>query len=46
MAWAQVQQYSMQDLLSALDKADGKAPGPSTWKPASSRPSQHPSSGS
>ena len=26
-AWAQVQQYSMQDLQSALDKADGKAPG-------------------
>ena len=26
--WAQVQQYSMQDLQSALDKADGKAPGP------------------
>ena len=28
-AWAQIQQYSMQDLPSALDKADGKAPGPS-----------------
>ena len=27
-ALAQVQQYSMQDLQSALDKADGKAPGP------------------
>ena len=27
-AWTQVQQYSMQDLQSALDKADGKAPGP------------------
>ena len=27
-AWAQVQQYSMQDLQSALDKADGKAPAP------------------
>ena len=27
-AWAQVQQYSMQDLQSALDKADGKARGP------------------
>ena len=27
-AWAKVQQYSMQDLQSALDKADGKAPGP------------------
>ena len=27
-AWAKVQQYSMQDLRSALDKADGKAPGP------------------
>ena len=27
-AWAQVQQYSLQDLQSALDKADGKAPGP------------------
>ena len=26
-AWAQVQQYSMQDLQSALDKADSKAPG-------------------
>ena len=26
-AWAQVQQYSMQDLQSALDKVDGKAPG-------------------
>ena len=26
-AWAQVQQYSMQDLPSALEKADGKAPG-------------------
>ena len=26
-AWAQVQQYSMHDLQSALDKADGKAPG-------------------
>ena len=26
-AWAQVQQYSMQDLQSALDKADGKGPG-------------------
>ena len=27
-AWTQVQQYSMQDLQSALDKADGKARGP------------------
>ena len=27
-AWTQVQQYSMQDLQSALDKADGKAPNP------------------
>ena len=27
-AWARVQQYSMQDLRSALDQADGKAPGP------------------
>ena len=27
-AWAQVQQYSMQDLQFALDKADGKSPGP------------------
>ena len=27
-AWAQFQQYSMQDLQSALEKADGKAPGP------------------
>ena len=27
-AWAQVQQWSMQDLQSTLDKADGKAPGP------------------
>ena len=27
-AWAQVQQYSMQDLQSALEQADGKAPGP------------------
>ena len=27
-AWTQVQQYSMQDLKSALDKADGKAPVP------------------
>ena len=27
-AWAQVGQYPMQDLQSALDKADGKAPGP------------------
>ena len=27
-AWTQVQQYSMQDLQSALDKADGQAPGP------------------
>ena len=27
-AWAQVKQYSMQDLQSALDKADGRAPGP------------------
>ena len=27
-AWRQVQQYFMQDLKSALDKADGKAPGP------------------
>ena len=27
-AWAQVQQYSMQHLQSALDKADGKALGP------------------
>ena len=26
-AWTQVGQYSMQDLQSALDKADGKAPG-------------------
>ena len=26
--WTQVQQYSMQDLQSALDKAEGKAPGP------------------
>ena len=25
-AWAEVQQYSMQDLQSSLDKADGKAP--------------------
>ena len=28
VAWAQVQQYSMQDLPSALDKADGKPLGP------------------
>ena len=27
-AWAQVQQYSMRDLQSALDRADDKAPGP------------------
>ena len=27
-AWAQFQQYSMQDQPSALDKADGKTPGP------------------
>ena len=27
-AWAQVQQYSMWDLQSAMDKAHGKAPGP------------------
>ena len=27
-ARVQVQQYSMRDLQSALDKADGKAPGP------------------
>ena len=27
-AWAQVEQYSMQNLQSALDKADGKAPAP------------------
>ena len=27
-AWVQIQQYSMQDLRSALDKTDGKAPGP------------------
>ena len=27
-AWTQVQQYSMHNLKSALDKADGKAPGP------------------
>ena len=27
-AWGQVQQYSLQDLQSALDKANGKAPGP------------------
>ena len=27
-AWTQVQQYSMQELQSARDKADGKAPGP------------------
>ena len=27
-AWAKVQQYSMQDLRSAPDKPDGKAPGP------------------
>ena len=27
-AWTRVQHYSMQDLQSALDKADGKAPGP------------------
>ena len=27
-AWTQVQQYFTQDLNSALDKADGKAPGP------------------
>ena len=27
-AWAQVQQYSMRDLRSAMDKADGTAPGP------------------
>ena len=27
-ACTQIQQYSMQDLQSALDKADGKAPGP------------------
>ena len=27
-AWAQIHQYSVQDVLSALDKADGKAPGP------------------
>ena len=45
-ARAQVQQYSMQDLQSALDKADGKARVPTTWRPVSSRPSRHPSSGS
>ena len=27
-AWTQVQQYSMQDLQSALEKANGKAPRP------------------
>ena len=27
-AWTQVRQYPMQDLRSALDKANGKAPGP------------------
>ena len=27
-AWTQVQQYPMQDLQSALDKPDGKGPGP------------------
>ena len=27
-SWTQVQQYSLQDLQSALDRADGKAPGP------------------
>ena len=27
-AWAQIKKYSMRDLQSALDKADGKAPGP------------------
>ena len=27
-AWTQVQQYSMQDLQSALDEPNGKAPGP------------------
>ena len=31
-AWAQVQHYSMQDLRSALDKADGKVPGPNHVK--------------
>ena len=31
-AWAQVQQYSMQDLRSALDKAHGKDPGPNHVK--------------
>ena len=44
-AWAQVQQYSRQDLQSALDKAEGKALGPTTWRPVSSGPSRHPSSG-
>ena len=27
-AWTKVEQYPMQDLRSALNKADGKAPGP------------------
>ena len=45
-AWTQVQQYSMQDLKSALDKADGKVQVLTTWRPVSSRPSRHPSSGS
>ena len=45
-AWAQVQQYSMQDLQSALDKADSKARVPTTRRPVLSRLSRHQSSGS
>ena len=45
-AWAQVQQYSMQDLQSALDKADGEAPGPDHVKARFTKTSRHPSSGS
>ena len=45
-AWAQVQQYSMQNLRSALDKADGKAPGPNHVEARFIKAPRHPSSGS
>ena len=45
-AWSQVQQYSMQDLQSALTRPMPRPQVPTTWRPVSTRPSRHPSSGS
>ena len=45
-AWAQIRQYSMPDLRSALDKADGMASGPNHVEPRFIKASRPPSSGS